>query len=163
MGWTKRQFITQAFEEIGLAAYVFDLTPDHLDSALRRLDSMIAGWNANGVRIGYPLPSSPQLSNLDDDSGVPDYANEAIYLNLAVRLAPAFGKQVAQETRAFADMAYSNLANQVAIPTPERELPRTMPRGAGTKPWRNFNNPFVYGPGSDSDVNAGSDSAIILE
>jgi len=27
MGWTKRQYVTQAFEEIGLASYVFDLTP----------------------------------------------------------------------------------------------------------------------------------------
>lgn len=163
MGWSKRQFIEQAFEEIGLASYVFDLTSDQLQSALRRMDAMVAGWNANGVRIGYPLPSTPGESNIDADSGVPDFANEAIYLGLAVRLAPAYGKQVAQETKAFADMAYSNMANQVAIPTPERELPRTMPRGTGTKPWRNFNNPFVYGPQSDADINAGSDSPIILE
>jgi len=64
MSWTKRQFITQAFEEIGLAAYVFDLTAEQLDSALRRMDSMVAGWNANGVRIGYPLPGSPEDSDL---------------------------------------------------------------------------------------------------
>lgn len=56
MGWTKRQFVTQAFEEIGLASYVFDLTPEQLDSALRRLDTMIASWNALGIRLGYPLP-----------------------------------------------------------------------------------------------------------
>lgn len=163
MSWTKRQIITQAFEEIGLAAYVFDLTPDQLDSALRRLDAMVAGWNANGVRIGYPLPARPQDSNLDDDTGTPDFATEAMYLGLAVRLAPSFGKVVSQETKMFADMAYSNMANQVALPTPERQLPRTMPRGAGTKPWRNFNNPFVYGPQTDNDINAGSDGPIILE
>jgi hypothetical protein len=46
MGWTKRQFITQAFEEIGLAAYVFDLTTEQLQSALRRMDAMVAGWNS---------------------------------------------------------------------------------------------------------------------
>lgn len=74
MGWTKRQLITQAFEEIGLAAYVFDLTPEQLQSALRRMDAMVAGWNSNGVRIGYPLPSSPDSSNIDADSGVPDFA-----------------------------------------------------------------------------------------
>jgi hypothetical protein len=161
MGWTKRQFITQAFEEIGLAAYVFDLTPEQLDSALRRMDAMVGGWNANGVRINYPLSSTPQSSNLDDDSGVPDFANEAIYLGLAVRLAPSFGKTVAPETKAFADMAYSNMANQVAIPTPERQMPQTMPRGQGTKPWRNFNNPFVYAP--QKDILAGSDNPIDFE
>lgn len=161
MAWTKRQFITQAFEEIGLAAYVFDLTPEQLQSALRRMDAMVGGWNANGVRIGYPLPSNPDDSRLDDDSGVPDFANEAIYLGLAVRLAPSFGKTVAPETKAFANMAYSNMANQVAIPTPERQLPQTMPRGAGTKPWRNFNNPFVNRP--QDPILAGSDNPIDFE
>ena len=48
MGWTKRQFVAQAFEEIGLASYVFDLTPEQLQSALRRLDTMMAAWNALG-------------------------------------------------------------------------------------------------------------------
>jgi len=161
MAWTKRQFITQAFEEIGLAAYVFDLTPEQLQSALRRMDAMIGGWNANGVRISYPLPSNPEDSDLDADSGVPDFANEAIYLGLAVRLAPSFGKTVSPETKAFADMAYSNMANQVAIPTPERQLPQTMPRGAGTKPWRNFNNPFVNRP--QDPILAGSDNPIDFE
>lgn len=161
MGWTKRQFITQAFEEIGLAAYVYDLNPEQLDSALRRLDSMISGWNANGVRIGYPLPNSPQDSDIDQDTGVPDFAIEAIYLNLAARLAPAYGKALSPETKQFADMAYNNLVNQTALPTPERQLPNTMPRGQGVKPWRNFNNPFVYPP--QPEILAGSDNAINFE
>ena len=161
MGWTKRQFVEQAFEEIGLASYVFDLTPEQMNSALRRMDAMVAGWNANGVRINYPLPSSPDRASLDTDSGVPDFANEAIYLGLAVRLGPAYGKVASPETKMFADMAYSNMANQVAIPTPERQMPQTMPRGQGTKPWRNFNNPFVYAP--QKDILAGSDNPIDFE
>lgn len=163
MAWTKRQYVLQAFEEIGLASYIYDLTADQLQSAVRRMDAMIGGWNANGVRIGYPLPANPNSTDLDADCNCPDYAHEAIYLGLAVRLAPAYGKVVSPETKTFADLAYSNMANQVAIPTPERELPRTMPRGTGTKPWRNFNNPFVYGPQTDADVNAGSDGPINLE
>ncbi len=161
MGWTKREFITQAFEELGLAAYVFDLTADQLDSALRRLDAMVGGWSANGVRIGYPLPNSPGASDISVESGVPDYANEAIYVNLAVRLAPAYGKIVSPELKALADMTYNNLVNQTALPTIERQLPNTMPRGAGVKPWRNFNNPFVYSP-ADS-IDAGSDAQIQFE
>lgn len=51
MSWTKRQFMTAAFEEIGLAAYVYDLTPEQMQSAVKRMDAMIAGWNSNGVRI----------------------------------------------------------------------------------------------------------------
>lgn len=161
MAWTKRQFITAAFEEIGLAAYVFDLTDEQMQSALRRMDAMVAGWNANGVRIGYPLPSNPDDSDLDESSGVPDFANEAIYLGLAVRLAPSFGKTVAPETKAFADMAYSNMANQVAVPTPEIQMPGYMPRGQGNKPWRNTNNPFVRKP--EDPLLAGTDGQIVFE
>lgn len=162
MSWTKRQFVVQAFEEIGLAAYVYDLTPDQLQSAVRRMDTMIAGWNANGIRIGYPLSTSPQTTDLDADTGVPDAANEAIILGLACRLAPSYGKAVSPETKMYADLAYSQLANKSVVPTMERQMPRTMPRGAGTKPWRNFNNPFVNAPETDR-VDAGADGPLNLD
>ncbi len=159
MGWTKRQFVTQAFEEIGLAAYVYDLTPEQLQSALRRLDAMMAGWNANGIRIGWPIPSNPDNADLDQDSGAPDIANEAIYLNLAVRLAPSFGKTVSADTKIDADAAYSNLLNQTAAPVPERQYPNTLPRGQGSKPWRSRNsNPFL--PTPDDPLAAGEDNNI---
>lgn len=159
MGWTKRQFVEQAFEEIGLAAYVYDLTPEQLQSALRRLDAMMAGWGANSIRIGWPMPSTPDASDLDADTKVPDVANEAIYLNLALRMAPGFGKVLSPDTKADADAAYSNLLNQTAAPTPERQFPNTLPRGAGTKPWRSFNsNQFVKTP--DDPLLAGEDNQL---
>jgi hypothetical protein len=162
MGWTKRDFIAQAFEEIGLAAYVFDLTPEQLQSALRRLDAMMANWNANGIRVGWPMPSSPNLSELDTDTNVPDVANEAIYLNLGIRLAPGFGKVIAPETKTEADAAYSNLLNHTAAPVPERQLPNTLSRGAGTKPWRSYNgNQFVRTP--TDPLEAGTDNELIFE
>lgn len=144
MGWTKRQFVVQAFDEIGLAAYVFDLTPEQLQSALRRLDSMLATWNAKGIRLGYPIPGSPQDSSLDESTGVPDSANEAIYSNLAVRLAPSFGKTVSTDTKAAAKLGYDTLLSRAAMPM-EQQLPGTMPAGAGNKPWRR-DNPFLTPP-----------------
>jgi len=144
MGWTKRQFVTQAFEEIGLAAYVFDLNPEQLQSGLRRLDSMMATWNAKGIRLGYPLPSSPQDSDLDEQTSVPDSSNEAIYLNLALRIAPSFGKTPSVDTKATAKAAYDNLLSIAAMPM-EMRLPGTLPVGAGNKPW-NIDQPFVNPP-----------------
>ena len=63
MSWTKRQFINAALEEIGLASYVFDIQPEELESALRRLDAMMADWNAKGIRIGYPLSSIAKIEH----------------------------------------------------------------------------------------------------
>jgi hypothetical protein len=134
MSFSKRQFIEQAFNEAGLASYVFDLTPEQLQSALRQLDAMMATWNAKGIRIGYPLPSSPQDSNIDDLTEVPDRANEAIYLNLAVRIAPGFGRQLMPDTKASAKAAYDVLLSYAAVP-PEMQLPKGVPLGAGNKPY----------------------------
>lgn len=157
MGWTKRQFVTQAFEEIGLASYVFDLTPEQLDSALRRLDSMIAAWNALGIRLGYPLPSSPDDSDLDEQTNVPDASVEAIYTNLAIKLAPSYGKQVMPDTKATAKESYNTLLSIAAMPM-QQQMPGTMPAGAGNKPWRISDTPFLTPP--TDPVLAGRDGQI---
>lgn len=161
MAWSKKQIVEKAFAKIGLATYNFDLMPEQLQAALEDLDAMVAGWNANGVRIGYPLPSSAGGSSLAEDTGVPDFAIVALWSNLALLLAPEYGKTVPQTLSLLADSAYNNVANQTAYPTMERQMPNTMPRGQGTKPWRNFTNPFVRE--MPEAIDAGSDGPIILE
>jgi len=51
MAYTKRDIVNRAFEEIGLAAYVYDLAPQQLEGALQRLDAMMATWNGKGIRL----------------------------------------------------------------------------------------------------------------
>jgi hypothetical protein len=157
MGYSKRQFVYAALEEIGLASYVFDLSPEQLQSSLMRLDSMVADWNGKGIRIGYPIPSSPQFSDLDEPSNVPDRANEAIITNLALKLAPSYGKAVMPETKINARIGYETLLQRAAMP-PQQQLPATMPAGAGNKPWRMYDNPFLRGPADP--VDAGPDGVI---
>lgn len=157
MGYSKRQFVAAAFEEIGLASYAFDLQPQQFESALRRLDAMMASWNALGIRLGYPLPSSPQFSDLDAQSEVPDSANEAIITNLAVKIAPGYGKQVMPDTKATAKETYNTLLSRAAAPL-EKQLPGTMPSGAGNKPWRVYDDPFLRPP--VDPVLAGQDGPI---
>lgn len=157
MGYSKRQFVAAAFEEIGLASYVFDLSPEQLQSAMRRIDAMMADWNGKGIRLGYPLPNSPQDSDLDEPTLVPDWANEAIITNGAVRLAPGYGKVVMPETKAVAKDSYNTLLQRATMP-PEQQLPATMPAGAGNKPWRVYDNPFIRPP--VDPVDAGPDGPL---
>jgi hypothetical protein len=157
MGYSKRQFVYAALEEIGLASYVFDLQPEQLQSALRRLDAMMGDWNGLGIRLGYPLPGSPQDSDLDEPSLVPDNANEAIITNLAIRLAPSYGKTVSPDTKVVGKNAYNVLLSRAALPF-EQQLPSTMPAGAGNKPWRVYDNPFIRPP--VDPLLAGQDGAI---
>jgi hypothetical protein len=157
MGYSKRQFIYAAFEEIGLASYVFDLQPEQLESARRRLDAMMADWNAKGIRLGYPIPSSPQDGSIDDETNVPDSAYEAIICSLGVRLAPSYGKQVMPETKVNAKQGYDVLLQRATYPL-EKQFPDTMPLGSGNKPWRVYDNPFVQPP--VDPVTAGPDGPI---
>lgn len=156
MGYSKRQFISGAFEEIGLAEYVFDLQPEQLESALRRLDAMMMEWNAQGVRLGYPISSSPQDADLDTQTNTPDSAWEAVITNLAIRLAPGYGKTVSPDTKMLAKNAYNVLMQRAAFPL-EKQLPETMPIGQGNKPWR-WDDPYVYSP--VPTIDAGPDGPI---
>lgn len=160
MSWTKRQFVNQAFDEIGLASYVFDLTAEQMASALRRLDAMLASWNAKGIRLGYPIPASPEASDLDTETNVPDAANEAIYTNLAIRLAPSYGKPVANDLKANAKATYDILLSRASLP-PEMQFPGTLPLGAGNKPWATHRDPFVSDP--VDPLLAGNDSVLDFE
>jgi hypothetical protein len=110
--WTKRDVIGQAFSEIGLASYTFDLLPEQWEGALRRLDAMIAQWENKGIRLAWPLPVSFANSSIDAVTGAPDTALEALYLNLAVRLAPGYGKTPSPDTKSLASTAYKTLLAQ---------------------------------------------------
>jgi hypothetical protein len=156
MSWTKRQLVVQAFEEIGYASYAYDLQPEQLQAGLRRLEAMMGTWNGRGIRLSYPLTSNPDAAELDVNSNVPDSANEAIYTNLAIRIAPIVGKTTSAETNRAARAAYMELLSRFAMPQ-EQQFPATLPAGAGNKPWRE-DDPFL--PGPESQIDAGGDGPI---
>lgn len=142
MSWTKRQLVNAAFEELALAGYVFDITPDEQQAAVRRLDSMMATWGGViGIRLGYNATTNPDDSDPDQESGLPDWANEAVYLNLAIRLSAGYGKPVANATKAIAKQAYDMVLGRCAS-IPEMQPMGNMPIGAGFKR-RYAPNPFA--------------------
>jgi hypothetical protein len=51
---TKRDIITDAFAELGLAEYIFDLQAEQLETAKRSLDRMMALWSGQGIVVSYP-------------------------------------------------------------------------------------------------------------
>lgn len=143
MSWTKREIVQNAFEEVGLASYAFDLQPEQMQAGLRRLDNMMATWNSRGLRIGYPLTDTPAGSDLDQDATVTDEAIEAIVNNLAIRLAPMLGKTVSPDTKASARSAYMALLSRRST-IPERLIDiNSIPAGQGTKYWRVNGDPFL--------------------
>jgi len=155
MTYTIRQFVTSALEEIGLASYAYDMGPEQLASAAKRLNGMLAEWNAKGIRLGATLYGNPDDVDLDAASNVPDNANEAIITNLAIRIAPMYGKQVMQETRQNAKRAYDTMLLAFCQPI-EMQLSE-MPSGAGNKPWQYDD---AYTPEASDPLNVGPDSPL---
>jgi hypothetical protein len=153
MSYTKRQLVEAAMAEIGLASYAFDLLPEQRELALRRLDSMMAEWNTRGLRLGYPVPDNPADSDIDQDSNTPDAAWEAIITNLALKMAPSYGKQVNPETKITARHALNTILSRASMP-PEMKLP-AMPAGAGNK---YIDDPFL--PTPSTDLVAGPDATL---
>jgi len=153
MSYTKRQLVEAAMAEIGLASYSFDLMPEQRELALRRLDSMMAEWNTRGLRLGYPIPDNPANSNIADDSNIPDAAWEAVITNLALRLAPSYGKMVNPATMVTARHALNTILSRASMP-PEMKLP-AMPSGAGNK---TIDDPFLEQPGES--LIAGPDATL---
>ncbi|MFJ1518463.1 packaged DNA stabilization gp4 family protein [Acinetobacter sp. ABJ_C1_1] len=133
MSWTKRQIIEQAYEELGLAAMFFDLQPEQIESARRKMDSMVAGWSTKNIQVGYPLPSEANSSDVDQETNVPDYAVEALYLNLAIKIAPSHGKAVSPETKIAAKAAFNTILQKAVSNPPKMNYSCELPSGAGNK------------------------------
>lgn len=136
MSYTKGELVSMALEEIGIAEYEFDISPEQRQSGIRRLDAMMAKWNAKGILLSYPI--SKEADSLPtDDSNIPDWAWEAVATNLAIAIAPSYGKQVSMGTMTNAKDGYATLCRVFASPK-EMQYP-TMPKGAGHKnrgwPW----------------------------
>ena len=129
--WTKRDFVMQAFDAIGLGSE-YDLDPEQLQSALRKLDAMMGMWDAKGIKVGYPLAQTPGNSDLDQDTSVSEECSEAIYTNLAQRIAPAFGKMISPGLQIIAKQAYDSLLIKAAQPG-QMQYPGNMPLGAGNR------------------------------
>jgi hypothetical protein len=161
MSWTKRELVTNAFEEIGLANYAFDLQPEQMQAGLRRLDNMMATWNSRGLRLGYPLPDSPCGSDLDQDSNITDEAIEAVVGNLGVRIAPMMGKTVSPDTKAAARSAYVALLSRRTNTLEKRIDVNAIPAGQGGKYWRFNSDPFLAQ--GERGITTGPDDVLEME
>lgn len=157
MSYTKGTFVTAALEEIGLGSYIEDIPEDRLRAALVRLDSMMARWNFSGIRVGWPMSSSPTSSEMTDEVDISDSTYEAIITNLAITLAPSYGKVASRETKVTAKNSY-RILQSISMDVLPTITPYNIPAGAGNKARTNANNRFIQPP--EEPLEAGDDNTI---
>ena len=128
MSLTKRNIIERAYTAGGLASYVFDLTPEELEAAKATLDSMMAFWAVKGARIAYNGGGE-----LNDDAGLPGWAEEAVIANLALRVCGFAGKTPSPEVKASARQSWNTVLAMVSQPPVARMDVGRVPAGSGNR------------------------------
>jgi len=143
---TKRDIIEAAFSELGISNN-FDVDPVELTAALGKLNGLMSAWNARNIRVGY-VPGT----DIDAESGIGDTAEEAVKLNLALRLCPGVGKVPSPDLKRDARLAYLALLTQTVEVIPV-QLPSHTPAGAGNRRFTTRN--FLQTPTAPVDVGSG--------
>ena len=129
---TKRYVLDRAFTHIGLSGYAFDQDADERQEALFMLDSLMAEWQSVNVVLGYIVPASPELSDLNDNSGLTMSAVNAVARNVALNLCPSYGKTPSIQLQASAATSKNALWSSVLTIQASR-YPTTQPIGRGNK------------------------------
>lgn len=132
---TRASILSRAFGRIGIGQYEFDIEPDERAMARAELTAMLEEWGQNGVALGYVEPA--EADNDAVDIQTPSWASGAIWNNLALRLAPEFGKTPSPQLTREARNGY-NLAVGKTMDIPRQSSPGTTIRGAGDRFYRCF-------------------------
>lgn len=133
---TKIDIINAAFSRLRISGLTVQATPEDIDLALNRLEGMAREWHTR-VNSGYFFETSP-ASNTPHN--VPREYWAAYESNLAIRMAPDFGKEITAALLMEARATYSNMSARLALVKPVRP-PARQPIGSGN---RRFNQADQY-------------------
>lgn len=130
---TKRDIIKQAFTEIGLGSYNYDLQPEDYEDAVRLLDRQMAVWSGYGIETGYPVSTDRDSVTLDSDIGLILQLEDGVVCTLAVSLGPPYGREVPIDVRRRARAGYVNGLRLASVPPMKGINTTNVPSGAGYK------------------------------
>lgn len=132
---TRATILRRAFGRIGMTDYEFNVTPEERADARVTLDAMMAEWLGVGIDLGY----SPSTGTDNDavEMTTPAYADAPIWNNLAVRLAPDYGKVTLPDLRRDAKRGYDLCVGQTLV-VPAEERPTRRIHGGGDRYYRRY-------------------------
>lgn len=139
MNFTKAGVVADAYSQMRISGITVNPTPQDVEVALNRLETMMAELSARHVCMNYEFEENPNPSTFH---GVDRRHHYMMATNLAVRLCPDFGKDVPAKLQSAATVSYETSSSIAAVETiREVPYPSRMPRGAGQRRfnrWRRF-------------------------
>ena len=160
MSKTKGWLVEQALRKAGVASSssLIEPTSAMTSDYLIDLESMIAEWDGVwGVRIGYMFGDPENGTTPSDESGIPDWAETCVIMNLAVRILTDRNRPMKPSVAASAHSMFVVMKARLRKPK-QLSRPSTMPRGAGWK--TQHNNRFYHEKEPTLET---SDGQIIIE
>lgn len=127
---TKGDIVRQAFTHLRISGLTSKATPEDTRLALQTLESMLLAWTNKGLNLSWNKSDNFVDPDPHEDSGISDANYEAIYVNLAVKLLPPFGKEAPTRLESFARELYAGLFSTV-LPTQQNNT--YMPLGSGNR------------------------------
>lgn len=114
MSDTKIDIIKQAYSRLRISGLTVNPTPDDIEIALQRMESMAAEFDSRNITTGYRISLDP---NPNEPTGLPQRFWDLFATNLAVRLMPDFGKSAPPELALQASQALATASASIAADT----------------------------------------------
>lgn len=130
MAILKSDLVKQALAKLAITGFDTEVNPEEIRAGVITLEELMAAWDASGIQIGYAFAPEAEAALAEAPSNVPDIARKAIINQLAIELAPQYGKEPSQLIYMSAASGMSSLLNAIAY-IPEMNYGRRMPRGSG--------------------------------
>ncbi len=122
----KGEYIQAAYQQIQVSGITSKPTAQEMQVALTRLNGMMLDWENKGLLLGWNVGTE----DVNNESGLPDWAFEAVVTNLGLKLIPIYGKIASKDQRDEASDAYQSITVNCIN---NMEYPDTMPVGAGNQ------------------------------
>ena len=132
---TRTRILSRAFGRLAMGDYEFDITADEKAAARLTLDGMMAEWEAQGLTLGF-IPSEDEQNDAVD-IGTPAWAEQALWSNLAVRMAADFGKQSGPALVKDARRGYDLVSAKTQV-IPRQQNARSTLHGGGQRYYRRW-------------------------
>jgi hypothetical protein len=145
-GYTKRELVLDAYDEVGLASYAFNLKPAQIERAVRKLDRAMGVLVGKGVQVGYPLTNSTAGLDVTVETNLPVWATEGVVLGLGISLATGLGKQIPMELRSRYKEAMAVIFDRSDNGIPEMQRQENTPAGMGNMYRAGYIDPFLSDP-----------------
>jgi len=123
---TNLELITDALREINVINEVQTPTAEQGTQALRKLNQMLEEWKEDSLDLKWYKQSSTAAT-----APIPDFAETAVIMGLAIYCAPQYGASISVETAAKADNSITILRRKLITEKLDNADMTHLPIGSG--------------------------------